>query len=101
MEVDTGASTSIISDEIYRRLRPKGQKPLLQPSSVKLRTYTGEELKVQGAISITVEYGDQKETLSLLVVAGTGPNLLGRDWLLKIHLDWQSLNRLEAALPLI
>ena len=44
-----------------------------------------------GAISITVEYEDQKETLSLLVVAGTGPSLLGRDWLLKIRLDWQNL----------
>ena len=99
MEVDTGASASIISEETYLRLWQKGQKPILQPSSVKLRTYTGEELKVQGAISITVEYEDQKETLSLLVVAGTGPSLLGRDWLLKIRLDWQNLNRLQAAPP--
>lgn len=30
----------------------------------------GKELKVQGAISITVEYEDQKETLILLIVAG-------------------------------
>ena len=99
MEVDTGASMFIISDETYHRLWPSGQKPILQPSSVKLRTYTGEELKVQGDISVTVEYGDQKETLSLLVVAGTGPSLLGRDWLLKVRLDWQNLNRLQAAPP--
>ena len=97
--VDTGASASIISEETYVRLWQKGQKPILQPSSVKLWTYTREELKVQRAISVTVEYEDQKETLSLLVVAGTGPSLLGRDWLLKIRLDWQNLNRLQAAPP--
>ena len=56
-----------------------------------------------GHISVTVEYEDQKETLSLHSVAGSGPSLVGRvvgrDWLLKIRLDWQNLNRLQAAPP--
>ena len=41
-----------------------------------------------GHLGVTVEYEDQKETLSLLSVAGSGPSLVGhvvgRDWLLKI-----------------
>ena len=56
-----------------------------------------------GHISVTVEHEDQKETLSLHSVAGSGPSLVGRvvgrDWLLKIRLDWQNLNRLQAAPP--
>ena len=46
MEVDTGASASIISSSTYQRMGPN--RPALQPSSIKLRTYTGEKLSVLG-----------------------------------------------------
>lgn len=87
MEVDTGASASIISEVTYRKLWPKERTPKLQTSSVRLRTYTGEWLKVLGSITVTVEYRGQREKLKLLVVSGSGPSLMGRDWLLKIRLD--------------
>ena len=32
--------------------------------------------------------------LSLLVVAGADPSLLGRDWLHKIKLNWGTLNHM-------
>ena len=96
MEVDTGASASIISNETYIRL---WQRPLLQASQCKLRTYTGEVLEVRGILTVDVTYADQTRTLPLLVVAGNGPSLLGRDWLLQIRLDWQSLNNLQPATP--
>ena len=41
MEVDTGASVSIVSEATYRKLWPGGKFPL-QPSDAKLRSYTGE-----------------------------------------------------------
>ena len=72
-----------------------GQPPL-RLSHVKLRTYTGEELQTKGSIIVTVEYDEQRERLRLLVVACTGPNLLGHDWLHKIRLDWKSLHHLQA-----
>ena len=93
MEVDTGASASIISESVYRKLWP--MQPSLQPSTVKLRTYTGEELKVLGSLPVEVDYHSQKASLHLLVVAGSGPSLLGRDWLAKLRLDWQNLHRLH------
>ena len=99
MDVDTGASVSIISMETYTQLWPEPQRPKLQRSTRKLRTYTGKELEVQGCLTVDVCYADQEQTLPLLVVAGNGPSLLGRDWLLKIRLDWQSLHNLPAAPP--
>ena len=74
MEVDTGASVSIISESAYRNYWKKGQAPPIVPSSTNLKTYTSKELSIKGAIK------------------GSGPSLLGRDWLLKIKLDWEKLH---------
>ena len=57
----------------------------------KLRTYTGELLEILGAIDVTVEYQSQKVQLRAVVAAGSGPPLMGRDWLMNIRLDWQNL----------
>ena len=96
MEVDTGASASIISEATYQKLWSRAEAPQLQPSTARLRTYTGEELKILGSITVVVKYRSQKERLKLLVVAGPGPSLMGRDWLTKIRLDWQQLNHVQS-----
>ena len=89
MEVDTGASVSLISNETFTKLWPDEQgRPELQHSASRLRTYTRQEMEVQGSVTVKVTYGSQQETLPLLVVAGDGPSLLGRDWLQKLRLDW-------------
>ena len=97
MEVDTGASCSIISAATYNQLWPKGQTQPLLPTKKRLCTYTRESLHVKGAIAVTVHYQGQTAELELVVVAGTGPSLLGRDWLQKIKLDWQRLNQVQSA----
>ena len=38
-----------------------------------------------------VKYGSQQENLKALVLKGKGPNLLGRDWLGVIRLDWNKI----------
>ena len=91
MELDTGASVSIISETTFRSLWSRGHAPPLQPSHIKLRTYTGESLVVKGSILVLVQYQDQEAKLPLTVVAGSGTSLMGRDWLEKLRLDWQSL----------
>lgn len=35
---------------------------------------------------------EQQKTLSLLVIAGDGPSLLGRDWLYHHNLEWHKVN---------
>ena len=38
-----------------------------------------------------ITYGDQESHVSLLVVEGQGPNLLGRDLLRQIQLNWHEI----------
>ena len=58
---------------------------------MRLRTYTGEELKLVGMAMVRVRCGKQEEDLKLFVVEGNGPSLLGRDRLSKIQLNWKDI----------
>ena len=77
MEVDTGASVSLISSVTFQKLWPAHSSPVLMATQTKLRTYTGEQIHVLGTISANVQFKTQQETLPLLVVDGDGPSLLG------------------------
>ena len=90
MEVDTGASL-LISEATYQNLWEPDTLPELQQTSVKLRTYTGEEISVLGGINVKVQTQGQEAHLPLLVVKGDGPSLLGRDWLTSLRLNWQEI----------
>ena len=93
MEVDTGASLSLISEATYRNLW-QSNRPQLQPTEKVLSTYTGESLEVLGSLSVLVEYGEQKSQLELPVISGSRPSMLGCDWLLAIKLDWSQLHHM-------
>ncbi len=88
MELDTGAAVSVISEQMQRRVFPEAP---LKRTTVVLRTYTGEPMRVAGQLDVHVQYGSQTRTLPLVVVAGKGPTLLGRDWLQYIQLDWKMI----------
>ena len=79
---------SVISEQTQKSMFPQAG---LKPTSVLLRTYTGEPMVVAGEMTAKVQYGTQSCTLPLLVVAGNGPTLLGRDWLRHLQLDWKSI----------
>ena len=93
MELDTGASLSIMSLEAYQRLCHPKVKPKLEKSDISLRTYTGELIIPEGQVTVDVEYLDQKKCLNLTILPRCGPALLGRDWLQHLRLDWKSLNK--------
>ena len=71
----------------YHSLFSPDTAPQLKASSAELKTYTGEVLNILGTITVTVSYKGQVADLNLLVVAGDGPSLMGRDWLSHIKLD--------------
>ena len=97
MEVDTGATLSVVSEETWRRhwTRPR---PHLEHSHDTLRTYTGQCVKIKGIVDVKVE-GKKGEchTLPLMVVPGNGPSLLGRNWLSMLQLDWTRIHYLGAS----
>ena len=86
MELDTGATVSLISQNTFKRLFPGTE---LQQSSTKLHSYSGESISVLGQLQIDVSYDGQCVELPLLVVSGKGPKLFGRDWMLQIQLNWK------------
>ena len=49
-----------------------------------------EEIPVKGVLEVEVRQGNQQRRLPLLVTKGNGPNLLGRDWLTELRLDWKN-----------
>ena len=90
MEVDTGAAYLwSVQPGTYSQLWPHGSVPQLSKPSVRLRTYTGEELmiKLMGEAVVQVQYQTKQEDLNLIVVEGNGPSLLGRDWVQKVRLN--------------
>jgi len=88
MEVDTGAAVTIMSQKTQEALFPSAA--LCKPT-VNLRTYTSEPIVVLGQMTVDVKYERYVGTRTLFVVKGSGPCLLGRDWLRDIRLDWASI----------
>ena len=96
MEIDTGACVLLFSEQTFNRSFPNRA---LKLSNTRLSAYSGHALTTLGMLDTVVSYGGQKENLPLVVVAGTGPSLLGRNWLSTIQLDWKSIGAIAHQLP--
>ncbi|KAK8773177.1 hypothetical protein V5799_030136 [Amblyomma americanum] len=73
-ELDTGAAVSVISKKQFRQLFPSA---VLEPTTVKLRTYTGALVQLQGVSLVNVQHGYHSAVLPLYVVDDKAPPLLG------------------------
>lgn len=89
MELDTGASMSVIPADMYHEKLK--HIPLDKPTYT-FRTYSGATLPLLGQAQVQVRYGDQVIT-DVMVVADTKgqPAILGRNWMKRIKLDWTSI----------
>ena len=63
-----------------------------------MKTYTGEALEIIGQALVEVTYQDQTTKLSLQILKGNGPNLLGRNWLKNIKLNLGSIKKISCDL---
>ena len=83
MDVDTGASMTVIPAYIYKRFLTQVK---LQKSRVKLQTYSGEPLTVRGGGAyVPIRYGNQTAREKMVVVeVQNKPAVLGRNWLSQI-----------------
>ncbi|KAF0287953.1 hypothetical protein FJT64_013639 [Amphibalanus amphitrite] len=85
MMADTGSPVSIVADGSIPGLK-------LRPSTVQLRSFTGQTVPVRGEATVEVEFGGQRRRLNVVVSDRLGHQpLIGRDWLRDMRLDWRSL----------
>ncbi|KAF0300092.1 Rabankyrin-5 [Amphibalanus amphitrite] len=85
MMADTGSPVSIVADGSIPGLK-------LRPSTVQLRSFTGQTVPVRGEATVEAEFGGQRRRLNVVVSDRLGHQpLIGRDWLRDMRLDWRSL----------
>lgn len=70
MELDTGATLSVISEETYHKLFSAENAPTLKTSKAQLKTYTGEVIPIKGEIEVKVQYKGQKVNKNSLLLLG-------------------------------
>ncbi len=93
MELDTGASVSLISETHYKQLWPRRS---LDTSSIRMQTYSKEPRIVLGTFDVLIVCEGQQETLPLVVVKGNVPTLFGRNWLNKFKLNCADIHYMQA-----
>ena len=69
--------------------------PTLNETASRLKTNTGEPIEICGEIEVDVKLERRHARLSLIVVEGNGPSLLGRDWMERLYLSCCQLNQIQ------
>ena len=86
-QLDTGSSLSVINKKDFDKLFNVS----LRKSKKALQTYTGEKVRVYGETDVYVSHHGDTFVLPLLVIEGSGPPLIGRNWLSTLRLDWSKI----------
>ena len=89
MENDTGALVSVMTHIEYKRLCNQKSRLPLHAARIKWKTYTGE------MINVVINHQGDEERLPLVIVESEGPNLLRRDWLMKLKQDLHMINQVR------
>lgn len=89
MEVDTGSAISCISDDCYRNNFNHCE---LKSTRLILKYYTGEIVKPLGKISVDVKFQNKCAKLDLYVVNKGKTNLIGRQWLHELGINFSFTN---------
>ena len=67
----------------------------MEPTDIKLRSYSGHEISVIGEAEVQVAYRDQKAVLPVVITGSDGPVLMSRDWLSVLKLHWGQVKRIS------
>ena len=90
MELDTGATRTIIPKNIFYKLWPvASERPVLQDAKINLQTYGGSNLKIHGEIEVMAKLENTGLDIQsrLVIVDNQGPCLLGRDLISSLQLN--------------
>ncbi len=92
MEVDSGASLSVMSEGEFRQ---KFGESVLERTNIVLSTYSGEKMKPVGCFDVDVEYKGRSQRLPLVIMPGKTSALLGRNWIRAIGIQWESIMKMS------
>lgn len=91
MEIDSGAAVTIISEKLWSSINRKGQLKL-SPCNTILQTWSQQRLQILGECLVSVQFKSKKVHLPLIVVAGEGGSLLGRNWFKSLNIGIFGIN---------
>ena len=94
MQIDTGCRYSIVNEDTFKEICGTS----LLKSRKKLFTYSGDKIPVKGDLAVTVRLNDKTEDLQLTVSKCKGPNLLGRNWIRTLGIDWTKVSQVHTHL---
>nr|XP_029734625.1 uncharacterized protein K02A2.6-like [Aedes albopictus] len=87
-EVDTGSPVSLISSHDQRRYFKDFP---IHPTATKLVSYCDTDINVPGKIFVKVMSNGDELTLPLHVAESNRHPIMGRDWLLRLNIDFNSV----------
>ena len=90
-QLDTDSFLTVLDTKTFGIIRNGPKEMKMTDSSVKFKTYSGKTIKTLGKALIPVRYKSQIFMLLLYVIEWEKPNLLGRDWLSNLQLNWNDL----------
>ena len=93
MELDTGASLSVIGESTYQSIFRDNHR--LYSTDVTLCLYNGQELPILSSTYVHVQCEGQTAMLPLIVVKGAGASLIRRNWLEHIRINWAAVHSLQ------
>ncbi|GAA51773.1 hypothetical protein CLF_106778 [Clonorchis sinensis] len=73
-ELDTGSAVTLCSEKSWQDNLGPTVKDKLQQAPVRLRTYTGEEVKLLGTKNVNVSYKGVTVNETIYIAEGSGPN---------------------------
>ena len=95
MEVDTGASVTVMPVKLFESLWPGRH---IDTTGVRLSGYSKEPIPVKGCCKVNIVYqGQRVDKATLIVVDSMGPALFGRDLLSRIRLNWSEIHKMTSS----
>eukprot|EP00794_Sanderia_malayensis_P014513 gene14513-16019_t len=88
LEVDTGSAVTLINEATWHNSL---DTPRLRPASLELKSYSHGNVPLLREFDASIKINEQRTELCARVVKGKARNLLGRDLLCQVRLDWQSI----------
>ena len=71
-----------------KQLEAINKKTPIQESTIRLQTFTGQEIQTMGEAKVQIEYQGQTAELPVIIVKDdSAPMVFGRDWLGHLKLD--------------